>query len=104
MQSFLSAPMASASSTAASCVPFMASGGSSSARAIIQLCLALNATRRIQARQQWMDAGLFQRPDGAWWNVARYYFHSEESTFFVGEGLIWFITLRRIPLEGTVGV
>ncbi len=46
--------------------------GQQQGQAVVQLGFALHAARRIQARQQRVNAGLLQRPGGARWNVAYY--------------------------------
>jgi hypothetical protein len=45
-------------------------GGQQQGQTVVQLGLGFDAARRVELRQQWMDAGLLQRPDGAGWNVA----------------------------------
>ena len=50
--------------------------GQQPTQAIVQFILGAHAARGIQARQQRVHAGLFQRPGGAGGNVSCYYFHS----------------------------
>ena len=76
----LPAAIASASSTAASRSALHAGGRQQARQAVVQFVLAQHAARRIQARQQRMDAGLLERPGGARRNVAGDDLHRASST------------------------
>ena len=81
-----SSRIASASSAAASCAPRRVPGEQQPRQAVVEFFLGLHAARGVQARQQRMDAGLFERPGAAWRNVPGDDLHHSASRMAAARG------------------